>query len=630
MHIVGKTAQLALFAGALLLSADASASQLRAETPDAIEFKGKSLKLKTQGNPLQHNEENIQKGKEVYFKNCFLCHGDLLDGNGVYGDRFFPKPASFIHKNSPLTQSDSYLFWRIAKGGKGLPPALKPWNSAMPAWEIQLSQKQIWQVIHFLRSKVKARLNPESSQSTVASVEKGLALYKEHCAICHGDKADGKGIGAGFSSPQPRNLTKGHIKLRSTPFGKIPTDSDLMTALNRGMNGTTMPPWKHLQENDKKSLILYMKSISKKHKKFIARKKTHKIIKVPEPPPFSLESIERGKKLYVSNCSGCHGSKGRSDGMSTHKIVNIATGAIWPRNLSKPWTFRRGGSRKQIFKTIRTGLTSSAMPRFSERVFKDEQIWDIVNYVETLSQSNKPKIKPLFKIQRISGDLPKEPDDSVWKLAESYFYPLGGQILEAEKSYFTTTDSVVVKGLHNGEDLAIYIQWDDPNYDPLLENIGRVKESPPPPLPPELQSNEEEEHEIKELEGQEFPDAIAIQFPSKLGKDTPYFLNGAPGKAVNLWKWTSTPYEALEYTAEGLTRFSEQAKSSQSLQSQVQYEYGRYHLVIRRSLTTEDKENDTQFQTGKIFPIAFNVWNGSEGENGTQKAISSWFNMILK
>jgi mono/diheme cytochrome c family protein len=618
-----------IFFGAMSLQF-ASASTLRPQVPDSIALKGQTVVLKDLSNPLPLDADNLQAGKEVYFQNCFLCHGDLLDGNGVLADRFFPKPASFIHKSSPLTQSDAYIFWRIAKGGKGLPPELKPWNSAMPAWENQLSPQQIWQVIHFLQSKVKARLALETSQtSETPTVEKGQSLYNEHCAICHGDEANGQGIGAAYSSPQPRDLTKGHIKLRSTAFGKLPIDDDIMSALDRGMNGTTMPSWKHLPESDKESLILFMKSISSKHQKFVDRKKEHEIISVPDAIPFTLESRAKGKELYIRNCSGCHGIKGRSDGMSTHKIVNIETDAIWPRNLSKSWTFRRGGSREQIFKTIRTGLTSSAMPRFSERVFTDEQIWDIVNYVVTLSPQTKPKIKPLLKVQRISGELPEESMDPVWKQAESYFYPLGGQILEAEKSYFSTTDSVVVKGLHNGQEVAFYIHWDDPNYDPLLENIKRVKESPPPPLPPELQTNEAE-HEIKELLGQKFPDAIALQFPVNLDGETPYFLNGAPQNPVNLWRWTSTPYQAVEMNAEGLGANTEQSKQSQSLKSQVQYKYGRYYLVIKRKLITDDKENDVQFQPGKITPIAFNVWNGSEGEHGTKMAISSWFDMVLK
>ena len=42
------------------------------------------------------------------------------------------------------------MFWRIAKGGPGLPREGTPWNSAMPAWEDLLTEDEIWAVIIFL------------------------------------------------------------------------------------------------------------------------------------------------------------------------------------------------------------------------------------------------------------------------------------------------------------------------------------------------------------------------------------------------------------------------------------------------------------------------------------------------
>ena len=42
---------------------------------------------------------------------------------------------------------ESYLFWRIKKGGVGLPIEGMPWKSAMPRWEHELSDEKIWKVI---------------------------------------------------------------------------------------------------------------------------------------------------------------------------------------------------------------------------------------------------------------------------------------------------------------------------------------------------------------------------------------------------------------------------------------------------------------------------------------------------
>jgi len=45
---------------------------------------------------------------------------------------------------------ESFLFWRISKGGPGLPEEGGPWDTAMPAWEKFLTEDEIWDVILFL------------------------------------------------------------------------------------------------------------------------------------------------------------------------------------------------------------------------------------------------------------------------------------------------------------------------------------------------------------------------------------------------------------------------------------------------------------------------------------------------
>ncbi len=602
------------------------------DMPESITVRGKQVALKNLKNPFPKNsEQNIRQGGEIYIKNCFFCHGDLLDGNGLFGKSFFPPPASFIHSQSILTQPESFAYWRIMKGGMGLPKTFSPWNSSMPAWENQLEEHEVWKVISYIYATAGKRKKESASAPSEPSLERGKQVYREKCAYCHGDKGKGDGPSAKFSSPKPRNFIKGHIKLRSTPFGKIPTDQDIFDAITKGMRATTMPGWGHLPESDRWSLVLYLKSLSKKFEKFVKKGKSHKILKVPEPPPFTLESAASGKELFIQNCSGCHGVKGRGDGASTGKIVDIETDAIWPRNLSKSWTFRRGTSRKQLFKTLRTGLSLTAMPQFSPRIFKDEQIWDIVHYVQTLSPSQKPEIKPVIKVKRASS-LPSQPDDPAWKTADSYFFPLGGQIIESGKTYFPVTDNIIVKALHNGDEIAIYLHWDDPSFDPALSGQTTVKESPAPPLPPHLQAGKSEEDEETPAEPQEFPDAIALQFPVVLDtpSEKPYFLNGDPDHPVNLWKWESHPMQAREIHATGLDHWQQQPDASQGVSSKAMYEYGRYHLVMKRKLKTNDGQNDIQFQTGQPIPVAFNIWDGSSGERGSKKAVSSWFEMVLE
>ena len=131
---------------------------------------------------------------------------------------------------------------------------------------------------------------------------------------------------------------------------------------------------------------------------------------------------------------------------------------------------------------------------------------------------------------------------------------------------------------------------------------------------------------------QEFPDAIALQFPIK-NQDAPkpYFLNGNPQNAVSLWKWESNyPFRIQKLRAEGMQKISPQAGISQETTSRAEFEYGQYRVVMKRSLTTPEKDKDVQFKSGAKVGLAFNAWDGTSGENGNKMSISSWFDLMLE
>ncbi len=604
------------------------------DAPETLSVGGQELRFKDLKNPFRQDSNNlknyIKEGGITYFKNCFLCHGDLMDGRGLFGDRFFPHPADF-NQAIAENKSESYFFWRILKGAQGLPREFHPGESAMPAWEGTLAEDEIWKVILFIFDNVKNPVVPDPPAEP--SVERGQLVYKEKCVYCHAENGSGKGVSAFYSSPRPRNFIKGQYKFRTTPFGKIPTDDDLYKMLVRGMPGTTMPSWKHFPEVDLKSLVLYLKTFSKKFAKFKKKGKTHKLIQIESPPPFDDQSLERGKKFFAATCSGCHGLQGRSDGESTKRNVDIGSDAIRPRNLTQPWTFRRGKSPQQLFLTIRTGLSTTAMPRHSKRIFKDRDVWDIVHYVATLSKNNSRNVARKIKAVKTTGVLPLNPDDAAWADAPAFNVPLAGQIIQAEKAFYPTIDDVKVQALHNGEELAIKLTWDDPTFDPILKTVTDVQESPVPPLPPQFQMEPEESEQVpEEPKPQKYPDAIALQFPAAASADgsLPYFLNGDESHPVNLWQWRSHPNRVSELTAQGMAHITEHPESSQQVQSKVIFRYGQYQLVMKRKLSTEDKENDIQFEAGKTIPFAINAWDGNMKETGTRKSISSWFQMTLE
>ena len=92
----------------------------------------------------------VGEGKKVFFRNCVFCHGDMLDGKGIFADRLNPNPANFQDATTISMLQESYVFWRVSKGGPGLPQESTPWNSAMPRWETMLTDEERWKVILFL------------------------------------------------------------------------------------------------------------------------------------------------------------------------------------------------------------------------------------------------------------------------------------------------------------------------------------------------------------------------------------------------------------------------------------------------------------------------------------------------
>ncbi len=593
------------------------------DVPKTFILKGKEVALKDLINPLKKDPSvKINEGGVLYTKHCLFCHGDLLNGNGIFGKSFSPPPADFTRLDSILSRPQAYTFWRIMKGGKGLPLKYEPWNSAMPAWEETLSTEDVWKIINYLYETA-GQWHAKPGKQAPPSLERGSQVYLEKCAYCHGKKGKGDGPAADYSMPQPRNLTKGHIKIRSTSFGKIPTDEDLFNAISNGMRTTTMPGWKHLPENDRKSLVIFVKSLSPKFEKFKKKGKTHKVVKIPKTPKLSKESVARGKELFMAQCSGCHGVEGRGDGVTTQRIIDYSSSAIWPRNLNQPWTFRRGSTREDIFKTLRTGLSTTAMPKFSPRVFSDEQIWDITAFVTTLALAEKQNMENPIHAKKVTVKIPDDFNAPIWKEAQVSFIPLGGQLQTKPKAYFPTVRNLTVQAVHNDKEIALLIHWDDPSLDPTLKKFTQVIESPAPPLPEAMQGGEKE----KPLEPvtPEYPDALAVQFPVSLTSQKPYFLNGDAGHPVNLWQWTSSTNKAIEIHANGLDGWAIQEDSE--VDAKGHYKYGRYSLIMKRALYEDD--GDIKFETGKPIPIAFNVWDGYHGETGNKKSISSWFTLWL-
>lgn len=109
--------------------------------------------MKPQYNPWDPKAEGylkyVREGGEIFFQNCHFCHGDNLNGRGLWAYAFNPIPANFTDPGTLAQLQETFVFWRVAKGGIGLPGESFPWASVMPPWEQHLTTDEIWKVVMF-------------------------------------------------------------------------------------------------------------------------------------------------------------------------------------------------------------------------------------------------------------------------------------------------------------------------------------------------------------------------------------------------------------------------------------------------------------------------------------------------
>lgn len=100
------------------------------------------------------SDEAIASGERLYQKNCSICHGNRGAGDGPQARSLTPSPADL--RNLRGTRGEpGYWFFRIKEGGKAEPLARE--RSPMPGWGEHMSDREIWQVVAYLKAMIEGR-----------------------------------------------------------------------------------------------------------------------------------------------------------------------------------------------------------------------------------------------------------------------------------------------------------------------------------------------------------------------------------------------------------------------------------------------------------------------------------------
>jgi len=512
----------------------------------------------------------------------------------------------------------------------------------------------------------------------------GELVYAKYCAQCHGDQGDGQGIAAPFLRPAPRDFTSGKYKVRSTPTGYLPTDEDLRRSIREGLPGTGMPAFPILTDTQVRDVIYHLKSFAPDFEDPNAYAET---IPIPDPPAFSEDSLETGFQTYVEiGCARCHGESGRGDGRSAPTLRDDWGHFIPPADLTMPWTFRGGGSREAIYRSISTGLYGTPMAGFADGL-TEEQRWQIVDWIVAQARevggADDPGREPYGTLVRAvprdkgldaiaeGGDL--QAARELFADAPKTLFPVVGQVMQPGREFRPGTLAVGVQAIYDARDVAFLLTWHNLSAEtsgtnapdlqvPLQEEGVAFVEGPPSPQPsppggrggdeggdsdfwgtgatdttPDTESSATADFfgaatDTTAAPGpppgsDEFSDAVAVQLPIERrdGVEKPYFLFGDPSYPVELWYLDLGNPTAQLYEGRGASALAlSDGRPPEALSG---YRDGEWAVIFKRP---RNPARGISFEEESFVPVAFSVWDGFYRERGSKRGLTRWFHVYVE
>lgn len=182
----------------------------------------------------------------------------------------------------------------------------------------------------------------------------GAALYRQHCAVCHGPGGSG-GVGVPLSLPD---------------FLAVASDDYLARTIRRGRPGRVMPAFADLSEAQISALVAHIRGWSDKP--------------APRYPAGRIAGdARRGAELFTRHCVACHGQRGQG-GVGTGVTFSRPRGApIMAPALGNPG-FQASVSDAMLKATLLRGRHGTPMPALKELGLDEGDADDLVAYVRTL------------------------------------------------------------------------------------------------------------------------------------------------------------------------------------------------------------------------------------------------------
>ncbi len=216
---------------------------------------------------------------------------------------------------------------------------------------------------------------------------KGRYVYQKHCVECHGSTGRGNGPWAAELEVKPRNFRSGLYKFRTTAYGTLPVDDDLLRTIRSGISGTAMPVFANLHDEEVDALVFYLKNLSRAWRDPDLAPRP---VPQPEPPAWLSSAEERsrraesGRERFALLCASCHGSSGKGDGEAGKGLIDGWGNPIVPAVLAAPH-HKSGDSPRDLYRSLSTGLNGTPMAGYATTL-EEEEMWELVAWILELSK----------------------------------------------------------------------------------------------------------------------------------------------------------------------------------------------------------------------------------------------------
>lgn len=207
-------------------------------------------------------------------------------------------------------------------------------------------------------------------------------IYRQHCAVCHGNNGDGKSLAQYALDPEPRDFTSDKARNELSR-------AHMIEVLNKGTatkegKPTPMIAWRsHLSREQIEAVVDYiivkfMDGKAAPNDQVHADGHAHKghdhsaaNVKAVDYPYGLKPSAARGQSVYSANCVKCHGEKG--DGRGNAALA----GSLKPRNFQDA-DFRQFANGFSLFSAVSRGR--GHMPAW-DKTLTNQDIADVSEYV---------------------------------------------------------------------------------------------------------------------------------------------------------------------------------------------------------------------------------------------------------